>query len=184
MLTEHIVINVKETKRGKKMARLCKDEYLRRETAAGNRMRRNAEIDTLSQEQHNALSEVCAIRHGIHSDPHRAEILFNPQSAKNTEYWEAIDTKNFNNRIRSLLAEADMPSFSWDCDAIQFEDDLSFEEEGILPGMDGYEQRYTAALEELSQLVEAWNKAVEDYLAAIDQKHGTTYAPTGALRIF
>ena len=49
------------------MAQLNKDAYYGKMIYAGKKMAKNKEIETLTEEQHDALSQMCSARHELHT---------------------------------------------------------------------------------------------------------------------
>lgn len=179
------------------MAFLSKADYERRERAAERRMARNAEINTLTQEQHEALAELCYIRHNFHSND-AGDKLFKTGSAEFDEYWDLIGEINTSKYwIDSMLVDAGLPKLGFICDFCDYTNDQDFNDIEIVDrngkvypvGVDImteeelYYDKYEAARAELYELAEKWNSAVECYLTKIDEEHGTDYAPHGCQRL-
>ena len=134
-------------------------------------MTENAEVETLTEEQHDALAELCRIRHNIHTS---AESFFNAESADHNELWNYIysDTDQYG-YINTLLVNNNLPTINFDINALDYCTTSDYSDMGL---------SYDEALEEVCNMVEAVNEKIENYLRQIDKEHGTHYAPTGHAR--
>ena len=157
------------------MAYLKKSQYERRTENAAIRMEKNAAVSSLSEEQHEALKELCRMRHEMHSN------------------MDSV-TRSCENRIMAnlekscvMLAQAGIPCPALPTDESDYIDidtiDLLYEIEDV-PEYDEerqewYVDNYSRIMLELSEL----NGQIEDYLRSIDEKHGTSYCPSGSQRI-
>ena len=148
-----------------------KQDYEKRELNAEKRMEKNAQAESLTEEQHDVLANLCRIRHEVHT--HGTEVLYNDEHSQNVEFWEYVDTFNNDPKISEMLTAVGLPELEWKCNGIDFDTSTFCETD---------EER-DAAIWALSDLISAWNEAIERYLRAIDEAHGTNYAPTGAYRI-
>ena len=133
-------------------------------------MAKNAEVETLTQEQHAALADLANLRHTLHS---KQETLFNDE-ADNIATWQAYD--NINEALNACgLDIIDLPASEDLTTNINYDIDnegLNLEE--------WTEKYYPVFIEEM----DAINKTIEKYLETIDKAHGTKYAPTGATRLY
>lgn len=160
------------------MARLSASEYEKRKANAELKMAKNALVLSLTEEQHDALATLCAARHNMHSSM--------DSCAKSTENGLLQDIIRANGEIRKA-GLAPIPDIGTD-DGDDFIDidtiALARELENMDVDDEGYstweEETYERIIEELESL----NQTIEQYLAKIDAKYGTQYAPTGAQRIF
>mgnify|MGYP007016053606 CR=1 FL=1 len=157
------------------MAYLKKSQYERRAANSAIRMAKNAEVSSLTEEQHQALNELCYHRHSMHSN------------------IKSCVTSRENNIMASLekagvmLAQAGIPCHvlpSDESDYINIDTiDLLYEIEDVPEDdekrQEWYADNYSRIMSELSEL----NGQIEDYLRSIDEKHGTSYCPTGVQRI-
>ena len=157
------------------MAYLDKKQYDYRREAAGKRMQENKEIDTLTEDQHDILSDLCKIRHEIHSDK------------KNVIISDDEDYKAKLIRINIKLIELELLYMEFipcdegdyiDIDTIDglYEYDEVPEDDG--ERKDWYDNNYWRISEELEKL----NHKIEKYLKEIDEQYNTNYCPTGNLR--
>ena len=159
------------------MSVLSKEAYINKNEYAAGRMIENAKVSTLTPGQHEALAELCKIRHAIHSMDRMS--LYASESVE-YDNWKYIDTANYED-LHSIISSVGLPELEWSCDSIDYpcDDDISM---GIADGdPDEYAEQ---ALIELSKLVEDWNSTVERYLAVIDKEHGTHYCPSGVTRMY
>jgi hypothetical protein len=152
----------------KTMAYLSKDQYSRRNENAAIRMQSNKSINSLTEEQHDALAFLCSARHNLHSQKDRAI-----ESIENG-LVQAIVFANVQIKESGLKAMSfvgtDVSDFI-DIDTIDILD---------IDGDDEYDDEYNRISNDLEQL----NDKIEKYLSEIDSKFGTNYAPTGLLRNF
>ncbi len=150
--------------------KLKKEKYERKREWAANRMEKNKEITTLTEEQHDILSDLASFRHELHINQFA---LYNSEHSQNPKFNKYIDT------INDKLKEAKLPSIS----LIKIEDIPSTEDRynGIIDNTDEAENKNR---NEALRIAEEINSNIEKYLRAIDEKHGTDYAPSGASRIF
>jgi len=162
------------------MAYLSKEAYEGKRRAAERRMMVNAEVESLSLEQHDALSWLCTIRHEIHGNK---EAFFHEESRFHLMFWGYIETD-----INEKLAEAGLPKIKFEYDVIDDynTDGLVLEElrgEGIEDD-DEIDLRIADAMFKIVFLAESFNGTIESYLREIDDEHGTNYCPAGKQRIF
>ena len=174
------------------MAYLSKEQYEARERYAERKMSKNAEIETLTKEQHDALAAICRIRHYVHSSDFPKK-LFYAEYPQDEELWGFI----CGDRIDELIKENNLPKWEWrGCDPCDYGCDWCLDwdmhNEVYFENEADYEKRAEEIedelrykyLSELYDLVESWNKSIEAYLKEIDEQHGTEYCPTGRNRIF
>lgn len=127
----------------------------------------NSKIDTLSEEQHDALAWLCKIRHDMHVSK---DSFFLSESADHEKYWGYVD-----NGISDRLRSVNLPPFDFIFDEADYVTDSTYEVDGL-----DYESAYLQTME----YVEGFNRYIESYLRDIDSMHGTQYAPTGYSRIY
>lgn len=158
-----------------------KDVYADKAAYAARRMAENAEIKTLSDEQHDALARLCEIRHWIHSTDEMK--LFNAESSEATEfsgYLKEIED--------GLLWEVGLPSLETiDFYSLPTSSDFELlytEEERQEYGND-FDRWLNEGSEfsEFCDMIHHLNNDIERYLKAIDNEHGTHYCPTGLSRV-
>ena len=148
------------------MAILNKEQYAARNERAAERMVLNAEITTLTPEQHEFLAELCRMRHEIHCSQRSvflSESAFYPAASK---------------YLMECKAKSQAVGFALQVDSFDYvPSDWSFGE-----GLEPYET-IEEAEEECLDWLGKWNNDVESFLRAIDRQHGTNYCPCGRLRI-
>lgn len=161
---------------GNKMAYLNKKQYDYRRESAAKRMQENKEIDTLTEDQHDILSELCKIRHKIHSDK------------KNVIISDDENYKAKLIRINIKLMELELPYMEFipcgegdyiDIDTIDGLYEYDEVPEDDEERKEWYDNNYWRISEELEKL----NSQIEKYLKGIDEKYNTNYCPTGNLRM-
>ena len=133
----------------------------------------------LSEEQIDAIEDICRIRHQIHSDPKAPRELF---GYDDYGYWEYIDTSNLDNKIKLIILENDLPSWGWEYDFVNAPNYIDMDE---VESDEDKQDIFDNGIFELSNLIEKWNNSIEYYLKdEIDKKYGTDYCPTGSSRVF
>lgn len=170
------------------MSYLTKEIYERKAAYAKRRNKENMMIDTLTESQHYAIQEICAIRHDIHSMD--CGKLLNPESS-DYDNWKYIDTENYDNKLLEIISKNDLPEFSWSYDSIDVPTLYDLSEEAMEYGDSGtpeYDEKFDGLLcdhvIEVSDVIEKWNKSIESWLQGIDDTYGTSYCPTGLSRRF
>lgn len=163
------------------MAKVSKEGYERKREYAGKRMKENAAIDTLTSEQHEALSNLASVRHELHSNKHSAII--------SDEYGYTSKLLSVNEEINeSGLTPMSFIGFKSEGDYIDIDTiSLLFETEDVPDQADNpkeYQNWYDQNYERISNELEKLNTKIEKYLADIDKKHGTNYAPGGHTRLY
>lgn len=143
-------------------------------------MRENAEIETLTEEQHYALEKLASIRHKIHTS---WESMWNYESGDYLTLWAYIDCG-----INEMLVEADLPAIDFNHDSGDIPTNADYfdltEEEQEEYGNDPWTWREeSGAFDEFADFLADVNNKIENYLMEIDKKHGTHYAPTGSARL-
>lgn len=171
------------------MAYLTKEQYEYRREAAASRAAENREIaieNGMTEEQANLISELCSLRHELHTN------------------MDDLVTGNDNNRIEKRLIRLNseiresgltpmshIPSYEGyfidiesmamlEEDAASDYCDYSAPESGTDEWDEWYDENYSRIYDEWSEI----HSGIESYLAEIDEKYGTHFKPTGALRIF
>lgn len=161
------------------MAKLNKDQYWARGFAAGRRMNNNSEIlvdNGISEDVADLLSELCTIRHNIHSNIDR--MVYRNESG----YLEKLIRINGELKDKGF-AIMDFCPTSTDC-FIDIDDIYIREEiEGMNSECEGYQDWYDDAYRDIYHQYEELNSKIEGYLADIDKKYDTNYCPSGAQRI-
>lgn len=148
-----------------------KNIFERRERNFWNLMRENAKIETLTEEQHDALSDLANLRHQLHTN---RGLLFNDE-APNDNLWKSYD--HINEKLTACnLPTIDLPDYTEDFVTTM---DYEIDNEGL-----SYSEWHEKYLEKFYDDMEEVNDKIKAYLRAIDEKYGTKYAPRGATRLY
>ena len=161
------------------MGHLNKQQYERRRENAVSRNIKNEDIavaNGMTQEQAELISELCSLRHRIHSSVDRL-VEDNSEATR--------DLIGVNARIdeSGLKAMDFIPTDT--SDYIDIDDINTLYETEEIPEDDEERRKWRA--DKTAYICEQWyelNRSIERYLAEIDKKYNTHFAPTGALRIF
>ena len=168
------------------MGYLSKEAYERKTEWAHRHQAEQKAITMLTEEQHDFLSDVCSMRHEIHCNQ---DSLFNCESANYSRYWSWID--ELADSATSIgLPHISIPDFIclpndhyWNDDEI-IDDDGCVYEASLEFDTDRYWEKLEIAQGMVSDYAEKLNNAIEDWLSAIDRKHGTQYCPRGESRLY
>ena len=163
------------------MAYLKKEQYEYRERAAARRAADNEAVAVehgMTEEQAELISDLCALRHELHTNMDKVTVSDNDLRIKTR-----LVKQNAAIRESGLKPAECMPQ--WEDDYIDI-DDINelyecdeWPEPGTQEWQDKYDDEYARIYSELEQL----NGDIEKYLAEIDKQYGTKWCPTGALRI-
>lgn len=163
------------------MAFLKKEQYAYRREAAARRAADNEQIAVehgMTEEQAELISELCRLRHELHTNMNKVT-----RSDNDLRIKEQLVKLNAAIRESGLKPAECMPSDETDyidIDDIDLLLDLcEWPESGTREWQDKYDDEYSRIYGELEQL----NNDIEKYLAEIDKQYGTSWCPTGALRI-
>lgn len=162
------------------MGYLTKQQYERRRENAVARNIKNGEVavaNGMTQEQAELISELCSMRHNLHSN---IEHLVYDSSKELRELIE------LNIRLKdSGLEPMDfVPLDAYDEFASIDYIDVLLEMEDVPEDEEGRKEWYTDKTFMIHEQWDELNRKIEAYIARIDEKYNTKYAPTGALRIF
>lgn len=182
------------------MGYISKDGYERKAAAAAQRMAENAEVDTLTEDQHEALAWLCAVRHEMHTTD--ADAMYYTEYA-DSDLWANLcgtEVMDEDGEIQQRLADAGLPAIqdirvpdpmSTDADSTYMSTDelLDVLPESYRPEDTTDESAVAEAyseygIHECREYAERVNTTIEQYLRAIDEEHGTSYCPSGATRIY
>lgn len=161
------------------MAYLNKRQYdYRRESAAARNLN-NEEIaveNGMTEYQAELISKLCAVRHNFHCNIDNIV-----KRADNDSMSDIVEIEKSINE--SGLPELDIVSMLLDIDDLdgliyEYGDDVP-EDHDSQEFQDWYDDNYARISSEL----EGINKNIEKYLSNIDAKYGTSWCPTGALRV-
>lgn len=159
------------------MAYFTKDQYQMKNEWAAKRMTANKEIATLTEEQHETIAAICALRHEAHTS---FSEFWNPQGDSKLSRlfpseWETEDCV-----IDEMLSEVNLPPVRWSTQRTyrnspdvedyheEIDDDTNEDDKNEI--LDCLKNDLLETLTELDQ-------DVRDYLAYIDSVHNTNYAP-------
>lgn len=153
------------------------DRYDAKQRYVDRVMSKNAEAETLSDDQHWALRKVAEMRHKFHSNP---DGLFNTESAS-YDMWNYVAQDG---EINKLLEQAGLPTIEFG-DYTYTPSTFDYEELG---GKDEYEtleewKEQSGVMDEFYKDFNDANERIEKYLRTIDEEHGTQYAPSGFSRL-
>lgn len=163
-------------------------------------MKQNAEVESLTEEQHEVLEWLARIRHEVHVSSDDVWTMNESNDVRDALYSDEIEDR---------LDEVGLPSISLpemssapsieDYYEILDDDERGYWEEraekinnenrksGVRSYFtsDGVSlwKEESGAYVELCDKLEQWNEAVEKYLRDIDKRHHTRYAPSGMSRI-
>jgi hypothetical protein len=153
------------------MGYLNKAQYDYRRESAAKKMREQRSITSLTEEQHEALSDVCRIRHELHCS---MEDRFYTGSCNFSAHWHYCNN-DYDSSIYAILKNVGLENnLFWNNEEIPNDMDWEDYEE-----WDCWEDAYQACYDFCGNI----NKEIEQYLRNVDKKHGTEYAPSGSLRI-
>jgi len=163
------------------MAYLNKHQYDYRRESAAKRNISNEEIaveNGMTDEQAELITELCSARHEMHCNI--SHLVEDGSYDKIGDYLIDI-----NMRLKSTNIPI-VPNIPCDnSDYIDIDDMYTLFETVQLPDDDDERENFLAG--ERERIYDCWenlNKVIEHYLADIDKKYGTSWCPSGALRIF
>ena len=149
-------------------------------------MNENAEVDTLSEEEHDILRQLAGYRHELHTS---WDDIFNSETNDILdEFMEFVEENNLpiNFDYDDLITDLDYFELLDNEEKEAYEkqaEEFNKENPDSTFYMNAYEMwkkdgNYEAFVEQMEDL----NKQIEGYLSKIDEEHGTHYAPTGIAR--
>jgi len=164
------------------MAYFSKEIYDRKNGWAENNQWESAEKafekGLLDEEDVRVLTEIARIRHNIHSTDRTR--LFNAECSDYEMFTSSYD------RIRELIKGSALPEFksTINMDSLPCSEDywlFDYDED-----YDSYSDWFEVSgiFDDFCEKVEEYNKEIEDYLAGIDKKFGTSFCPKGHNRIY
>lgn len=167
------------------MAYFSKEAYEGKQKWADRRMAENKKIESLTEEQHEALSDIAKKRHDLHIN---FESAFLTESSKYDDFnfypseWEIEDSE-----IVKLINENNLPEIkihkrtynNWINDQ-EFHEEMK--ELNIDSGTSEYNEKLNYAKEITNDTLNLLDQDVRDYLAYIDYLYGTNYAPNRATK--
>nr|DAX29861.1 MAG TPA: Cpf1/RNA Complex FUNCTION-RNA complex.49A [Caudoviricetes sp.] len=161
------------------MAYLNKQQYGYRRESAATRNLNNEEIavqNGMTSDQAELISKLCAIRHDFHCNIDSIVKGGDDNSIsdeiENIEY--GINESGLPElNISSMLLDVD------DMNGLVYEYGEDVPDHDSQEFQDWYDDNYARIYSELEEV----NKSIEKYLANIDNRYGTSWCPTGQLRI-
>lgn len=137
-----------------------------------NLMAKNAEVETLTEEQHAALAALAHLRHELHTN---WDVLFNDEAGGNKSLWKRYSEID-ENMSSCGLEPLGLPDYT---ESFTTSMDYEIDSEGM-DYHEWYEEYFSVFCDEM----EGVNDTIENYLEKIDKEHGTKYAPTGMTRLY
>lgn len=165
------------------MAYLNKEAYARKKEYAVAKMERNVKITSLSEEQHDALRELCSFRHNLHcnwEDVFYSESLNAAEIEREISIWsdyEDHDDNTIRCRIYNLFG-----IYPFNRKDYATEDAIAPEDDNTEDYMYSADER-EAAIEQAYRCFNEINTEIESFLRGIDEQNGTEYCPSGFSRI-
>ena len=163
------------------MAKLKKEQYAYRRESAASRAAENKAIAVehgMTEEQAELISELCSLRHEVHTNMDKVTKFDNNPSITGqlVNLARKIDEVGLPQIPGIPIGEG----YYIDIDDINelFEIDV-WPESGTREWQDKYDDEYCRIYDELVEL----HEDIEKYLAEIDKQYGTSWCPTGALRV-
>lgn len=163
------------------MAYLTKEQYAYRAEAAAKRNVLNEEITVengMTEEQAELISELCSLRHKLHCN--MRSIAFNYENGDLLHDIVVCNHKLYNcgSEYMDFVPTSDDDFIDIDNIDLLYEigEDVPDDEDEYREWVDDQASRIIGELSEL-------NDKIEGYLAGIDKKYNTHFAPTGALRL-
>ena len=145
------------------------NKYESKQRYVDNLMRKNADVGTLTDEQHSCLAWLCQVRHRMHM---HQKGFFVTSSGDYDVFCDLI-----NEDINYNLYSVHLPIVEWSYDyAMDMPDDYTYID-------DGYDS-YDDALAKCISLANKLNDDIEAYLLKIDKVYGTNYCPSGFARLY
>jgi len=151
------------------------NKYEGKQRWAENRMAKNREIDTLTEEQHDVLADLCSVRHDIHSN--KRSIIVSDESKRLQKLIEINEQIKDSGLDYMEFIPTDTSDYI-DIDSIYFLEETEDVPEDDSERQDWYDSNYVRISGELEIL----NDKIEKYLIEIDKKYKTNYAPSGMSR--
>lgn len=163
--------------------------------------RNNELITTLTEEQHEVIQHICAVRHEIHCS---IDEMFNTSSSEYS-LWQHLDNCN-EHSLNGKLQKVGMPTIEYGVDTDDVPSDMDYFEFMSEDEKEEWENKAqqcnnnsnssfkhtgfslwrekSEEYEEFTEIMEKINNQIEKYLAKIDEEHGTNYCPSGCQRLY
>ena len=156
------------------MGVLSKEAYEGKREWAARRMVKNAENESLTEEQHEVLAWLCSFRHEWHM---HAERLWSSENQDLFEEYEQINKKLSEvglDIVEGLPRAEDFPDENW-----YFYD---YKDSGEYADLEDWMEN-GEEYDRFHEMHNEVNNAIERYLSEIDKKYGTEYCPSGYTRL-
>lgn len=172
---------------------MMNDMYWGKMMYASNKMKKNSEVETLTEEQHEVLAELCSIRHEFHCLD-TMKVFIAEIDTEIDDWFDSDREGNIYEKLEEVglpklpeLDVVDLPcDYDWETLTSEEQDEWKERAEKEGKGNTGYDlwEQESGVLDKLSKILEDYNTVIEEYLRNIDNEHGTEYCPTGATRLF
>jgi hypothetical protein len=153
-------------------SRELKELRERREWSAQRRHIRNIEKgmeDGMTEEQGDVIARLCSLRHEMHTNQRR-------MAMSNSEAFKRLI--QLNGELYDQFSES-IPGVPTDIsDYIDIDDIEILDELGEVPKDDTREEWVDSKIWEIIEELEKLNDKIEDFIQHIDEKYGTSFAPT------
>lgn len=165
------------------MAYFTKEAYEGKKEYAARRNEADKEnVKTLTEDQHDALAWLSAVRHKLHGG---FDEMWLSESSDHEELWNYIMDSIDKCKIKDRLESRCLPDIDINLDEEDYISDQTYDIDlSIYASEDEKEEAREKAQEELAAMIEKIDTIITDYLENIDEKHGTHYAPTGNGRAY
>lgn len=174
-----------------------KQMYEAKREWAAKRMKENAEIETLTEEQHEVLEWLCTIRHELHTSK---DSVWNNNSDALKPFDNSCGDYEVNQRLKRVGLKPIELQFDYiSCPTVSDFDCLSRDEQDEWqekadrynnehPNSMGHSsislwQEESWEYRDFLEDIERINDNIEKYLKEIDEMHGTNYCPSGYTRL-
>lgn len=154
------------------MAHLNKQQYDYRRESAASKAASNESMavsNGMTAEQAELISSLCSLRHELHTNMDAVT-----KDDADAKIKQSLVNVNADIKASGLAPMSFIPS-----DKEDYLDIDSIAELQDMGMMDDYDEEYERIYHELEEL----NHKIESYLADIDSKFGTSFCPSGLLRI-
>lgn len=166
------------------MAYFSKEVYERKREWVARRAEANKSIKTLTEAQHDAIAEICSIRHDLHCN---SKYAFISESAMYREFdfypseWEYEDCD-----LVKIIKSNNLPDIKFTTTRTydNWLSDYDWNEDGEYDMDENEDEYYDAYKEAFEKTMETLNQLDDDvrrYLKMLDEMFGTDYAPSQPL---
>lgn len=164
---------------------------------AARRMMANAEIETLTAEQHEVLEWLCTVRHELHIN---TDSVWDENSDALKPFDNSYGECEVNQRLKEVGLKPIELQFDYlscptvsDFDCLSSDEQAEWEEKADQYNEEHPDGWYHSRIslwkeesweyEDFKKDMERINTNVENYLKEIDDTHGTSYCPSGYTRL-